>query len=193
MNRLSQGAVRKLKDGDGNYLWQPSFQLGQAATLAGHEVVEVPDMADIGAGAVAALFGDMAKTYLVVDRLGIRVLRDPYTNKPYVGFYTTKRVGGGVQKPGRHARPEDRRLSDHRTVGAGSRRPRLFQPDVTAVLLDKPGRSDTRKTAESHDQEDRNQGGPGRRARRHVQDLRARQGRRRQCRRTGSPTRTGST
>ena len=48
---------------------------------------------------IAALYGDMAETYLVVDRIGIRVLRVPYTNKPYVGFYTTKRVGGGVQNP----------------------------------------------------------------------------------------------
>lgn len=99
MNRLSQGSMRKLKDGDGNYLWQPSFQAGQAATLAGHAVVEVADMADIGANAVPVLFGDMASTYLVVDRVGVRVLRDPYTNKPYVSFYTTKRVGGGVQNP----------------------------------------------------------------------------------------------
>lgn len=99
MNRLSQGSVRKLKDGDGNYMWQPSFQLGQAATLAGHELVEVPDMADIAANATPVLFGDMAATYLVVDRVGIRVLRDPFTAKPYVSFYTTKRVGGGVQNP----------------------------------------------------------------------------------------------
>lgn len=99
MNRLTQGTVRKLKDGDGNYLWQPSFQAGQAATLAGYDVVEVADMADVGANNIAALFGDMAKTYLVVDRLGIRVLRDPYTSKPYVGFYSTRRVGGGVQNP----------------------------------------------------------------------------------------------
>jgi HK97 family phage major capsid protein len=52
-----------------------------------------------GANAVVALFGDMRATYLVVDRIGIRVLRDPYTNKPFVMFYTTKRVGGGVQNP----------------------------------------------------------------------------------------------
>lgn len=99
MNRLSQGSVRKLKDGDGNYLWQPSFAAGQAATLAGHDVVEVADMADIGANALPILFGDMAQTYLIVDRLGVRVLRDPYSSKPYVSFYTTKRVGGGVVNP----------------------------------------------------------------------------------------------
>jgi len=99
MNRLTQGAARKLKDGQGNYLWQPSYQLGQPATLAGERIVEVPDMPDIAADAIAALYGDMEETYLVVDRIGIRVLRDPFTNKPYVGFYTTKRVGGGVANP----------------------------------------------------------------------------------------------
>lgn len=99
MNRLTQGGVRKLKDGQGNYLWQPSFQLGQGATLAGHEVVELSDLPDVAAGNIAALFGDMAATYLVIDRAQVRVMRDPYTNKPYIGFYTTKRVGGGVQNP----------------------------------------------------------------------------------------------
>lgn len=99
MNRLTQGAARKLKDGQGNYLWQPSFQQGQPATLAGEPIVEVPDLPDIAANAIAALYGDMEETYLIVDRLGIRVLRDPFTNKPYVGFYTTKRTGGGVQNP----------------------------------------------------------------------------------------------
>jgi HK97 family phage major capsid protein len=99
MNRLTQGAMRKLKDGDGNYLWTPSYAAGQAATLAGYDVVEVADLADIGANNVPILFGDMAATYLVVDRLGVRVLRDNLTAKPYVKFYTTKRVGGGVQNP----------------------------------------------------------------------------------------------
>lgn len=99
MNRLTQGAVRKLKDGDGNYLWQPSFQAGQAATLAGYDVVEVADLGDIAANATPILFGDMAATYLVVDRLGVRILRDNLTAKPYVKFYTVKRVGGGVQNP----------------------------------------------------------------------------------------------
>lgn len=99
MNRLTQGTARKLKDGQGNYLWQPSFQQGQPATLAGEPIVELPDLPDVAANAVVALYGDMAATYLVVDRLGIRVIRDNLTNKPYVGFYTVKRVGGGVQNP----------------------------------------------------------------------------------------------
>lgn len=99
LNRLTQASVRKLKDGQGNYIWQPSFAQGQPASLAGEPVVEVPDMPAIAAGAISALYGDMARTYLVVDRIGIRVLRDPYTNKPFVHFYTTKRVGGGVDNP----------------------------------------------------------------------------------------------
>ncbi len=99
MNRATQGAIRKLKDGDGNYLWQPSFVAGQPATLAGYAVQEVAAMPNVAANAIAALFGDFAQTYTVYDRVGVRVLRDPYTNKPYVHFYTTKRVGGGVHNP----------------------------------------------------------------------------------------------
>ena len=98
-NRLTQGKMRKLKDGDGNYLWQPSFAAGQPATLGGEDVVEVPDLPDVAAGAIAALYGNMEATYLVVDRLGISVIRDELTNKPFVGFYTRKRVGGGVYNP----------------------------------------------------------------------------------------------
>lgn len=99
LNRSSLRAIRKLKDGQGNYLWQPSYVAGEPATLNGSPVVEMPDMPNIGAGNIAALYGDMEATYLVIDRVGIRVLRDPFTNKPFVHFYTTKRVGGGVHNP----------------------------------------------------------------------------------------------
>lgn len=99
LNRSSLGKVRKLKDGQNNYIWQPTFVAGQPSTLAGYPVVEVPGMPNMTTGLVSMLFGDMEKTYLVIDRIGIRILRDPFTNKPYVGFYTTKRVGGGVQNP----------------------------------------------------------------------------------------------
>lgn len=99
LNRSSLGAVRKLKDGQGNYIWQPTYVAGQPSTLLGRPVVDVPDMPNVGAGNIAALFGDMRETYLVIDRIGVRVLRDPYTNKPYVCFYVTKRVGGGVKNP----------------------------------------------------------------------------------------------
>ncbi len=98
-SRGAQAAARKLKDGQNNYLWQPSFAQGQPATIGGEPVVEIPDMPGVSAGNIAALYGDMQKTYLVVDRVGIRVLRDPFTNKPFVHFYTTKRVGGGVDNP----------------------------------------------------------------------------------------------
>lgn len=98
-NRASLAAIRKLKDGQNNYLWQPTYVAGQPSTLAGYSLVDMPDMPTIAASAVPLLFGDMARTYLIIDRIGVRVLRDPYTNKPYVSFYTTKRVGGGVQNP----------------------------------------------------------------------------------------------
>jgi len=97
MNRKTQGAVRKFKDADGNYLWQPGVAAGAKATLLGFELVEAENMPDIGAGTTPVAFGDFRRGYLVVDRTGVNVLRDPYTAKPYVLFYTTKRVGGGVQ------------------------------------------------------------------------------------------------
>jgi HK97 family phage major capsid protein len=99
LNRASLFKIRKLKDGQGNYLWQPTYVEGQPSNLAGYPVVEVPGMPAMTTGLVSILFGNMEKTYLVIDRLGTRVLRDPFTNKPYVHFYTTKRVGGGVQNP----------------------------------------------------------------------------------------------
>ncbi|RSV41526.1 phage major capsid protein [Sphingomonas sp. ABOLE] len=98
-NRSSLGAIRKLKDGQGNYIWQPTFVAGQPSTLAGYPVVDMPDMPNAAAGNNAMAFGDMRETYLVIDRIGFRVLRDPYTNKPYISFYCTKRVGGGVKNP----------------------------------------------------------------------------------------------
>jgi HK97 family phage major capsid protein len=97
MNRKTQAAVRKLKDADGNYLWQPPATAGGRASLMGFPLVEAEDMADIGSGAFPIAFGDFRRGYLVVDRQGVNVLRDPYSAKPYVLFYTTKRVGGGIQ------------------------------------------------------------------------------------------------
>lgn len=99
MNRTTMGEARKLKDGDGNYLWQPTFVAGQPSMLAGYPVTEMPGMPDIAVNALPVAFGDFRRGYLIVDRTGVRVLRDPFTNKPYVMFYTTKRVGGGVQNP----------------------------------------------------------------------------------------------
>jgi len=97
MNRTTQGEIRKFKDNDGNYLWQPGLAAGQPATLLNFPIAEAEDMPDIASGATAIAFGDFRRGYLVVDRLGVRTLRDPYTRKPYVLFYTTKRIGGGIQ------------------------------------------------------------------------------------------------
>jgi HK97 family phage major capsid protein len=97
MNRKTQAAIRKFKDTAGNYLWQPPAVAGGRATLMSFPVVESEDMPDIGANSYSVAFGDFRRGYLIVDRAGVRVLRDPYSAKPYVLFYTTKRVGGGVQ------------------------------------------------------------------------------------------------
>ncbi len=97
MNRSTQAEIRKIKDGDGNYIWRPGEQAGQGATLMTFPIAETEDMPDIDTDSLAIAFGDFQRGYLVVDRIGIRILRDPFSAKPYVLFYTTKRVGGGVQ------------------------------------------------------------------------------------------------
>jgi|SRR6188508_1556184 len=97
LNRKTQSAIRKIKDTTGNYLWQPSAAAGARATLMTFPVIEAEDMPDVSPGSFAAAFGDFYRGYLIVDRSGVTVLRDPYSAKPYVLFYTTKRVGGGVQ------------------------------------------------------------------------------------------------
>jgi len=94
MGNLTVAYVRKLKDSEGNYLWRPGLEAGQPSSLLGYGITENEDMPDIAADANAIAFGDFKRAYTIVDRIGTRVLRDPYTNKPYVGFYTTKRVGG---------------------------------------------------------------------------------------------------
>jgi HK97 family phage major capsid protein len=96
MNRKTLSAVRKLKDADGNYIWELSANTG-GSSLLGYPITEIEDMPDIATDAAAVAFGDFARGYLIVDRAGVRVLRDPYSAKPYVLFYVTKRVGGGVQ------------------------------------------------------------------------------------------------
>lgn len=97
MSRRTQSAIRKFKDVDGNYLWQPAIRPDGRATLMGFPVTEAEAMPDIATDSFSLAFGDFAAGYLIVDRVGVRVLRDPYSAKPYVLFYTTKRVGGGVQ------------------------------------------------------------------------------------------------
>lgn len=96
MNRKTVSAIRRLKDSTGAYIWQPGIG-GEASTLLGYPITEVEDMPDIAADAFAVAFGDFARFYLIVDRQGARVLRDPFSAKPFVLFYTTKRVGGGIQ------------------------------------------------------------------------------------------------
>ena len=97
MNRSTQAVIRKLKDTVGDYLWQPAIQAGAAPSLLGFPIAESEDMPAIGTDSLSLAFGDFGRGYLVVDRVGMRILRDPFTVKPYVLFYTTKRVGGGVQ------------------------------------------------------------------------------------------------
>ncbi|MCY1704492.1 phage major capsid protein [Pannonibacter sp. SL95] len=98
-NRLTYRAIRKLKDGDGNYLWQPSYQAGQPATLNGEPVRELSGLPNVAANAIPIVYGNMAEAYRIFDRTGVSVLRDAYTRKPYVLFYTTRRVGGGLWNP----------------------------------------------------------------------------------------------
>lgn len=97
INRHTAEAIRKLKDSSGNYLWSPGLSAGQPAMLLGYPVSEIEGMPNAGGGAFAVAFGDFKAGYLIVDRRGVQVLRDPFSAKPYVLFYTTKRVGGGVQ------------------------------------------------------------------------------------------------
>lgn len=78
------------------YLWQPSFQAGQPEMIAGYPVVRMEDMPALASNSYSMAFGNLGAAYQIVDRQGINVLRDPYTSKPFIKFYTRKRVGGGV-------------------------------------------------------------------------------------------------
>ena len=97
MNRATLKLTRKLKDSDGAYLWSPGIAAGQPASLLGYPVASFEDMPNATTtGAKAIAVGDMRAAYQIVDRAGIRVLRDPYVSKPFILFYTTKRTGGDV-------------------------------------------------------------------------------------------------
>ena len=96
MNSKTAGAVRKMKDSDGRFLWAESLAAGQPSRLMGYPVLIAEDMPDISAGADAIAFGDFGQGYTVAERPEIRVLRDPYSAKPHVLFYASKRVGGDV-------------------------------------------------------------------------------------------------
>ena len=96
MNSMTLAAMRKWKDGQGNYIWQPAMQNGQPGSIFGYGYVTNEDMPSAGASAIPVVFGNFQQAYIIFDRVGIRSLRDPYTNKPFVGFYTTKRVGSMI-------------------------------------------------------------------------------------------------
>lgn len=96
MNRGVVARVRKLKDGDGNYLWAPDFAARQGGLLLGYPIIEAEDMPALATNSLSIAFGDFREAYTIVDRVGIRLLRDPYTTKGFVKFYSTKRVGGGA-------------------------------------------------------------------------------------------------
>ncbi len=97
MNRFVQAEIRKFVDGQGRYLWEPSMQVGAPPTIFGKPIVTDDNMPNAGGGNIIMAYGDFRRGYLIVDRICVRVLRDPYTSKPNILFYTTKRVGGGVQ------------------------------------------------------------------------------------------------
>lgn len=88
--------MRKFKDTAGNYLWQPSLILGNPESFAAYPITRAEDMPALGDNGYSVAFGDFREGYQIVDRQGVRVLRDPYTSKPYIKFYTTRRTGAGV-------------------------------------------------------------------------------------------------
>ena len=98
MQRAAVQSVRLLKASNGQYLWQPGLALGAPDTLLGVPVLMAADMPTIAADALSVAVGDFKRGYQIVDRIGIRILRDPFTDKPFVKFYTTKRVGGDVRQ-----------------------------------------------------------------------------------------------
>ncbi len=97
-SRAVINVVRQFKDGDGRYIWAQGIGVDslQPSTLLGFPITEAEDMAALAADSFSMAFGDFREGYMIVDRQGIRTLRDPFTAKPYIQFYTTKRVGGDV-------------------------------------------------------------------------------------------------
>jgi HK97 family phage major capsid protein len=96
MNSKTAGQVRKLKDADGRFLWSDGLAAGEPARLMGYPVLVAEDMPDIASGATAIAFGDFAAGYTIAERPDLRILRDPFSAKPHVLFFATKRVGGDV-------------------------------------------------------------------------------------------------
>lgn len=96
MNASTLATIRKFKTTDGAFIWQAGLALGQPDTLLGYPVVEAEDMPDIAGNSLSIAFGNFKAGYLIAERTGTRILRDPYSNKPFVQFYATKRLGGCV-------------------------------------------------------------------------------------------------
>ncbi|MEQ9661832.1 MAG: phage major capsid protein [Parasphingopyxis sp.] len=96
MNAATLSAIRKFKTADGAFLWQPGLMAGQPDTLLGYPIVEADDMPDIDSDTYAIAFGNFRAGYLIAERAETAILRDPFSNKPFVHFYATKRVGGQV-------------------------------------------------------------------------------------------------
>ena len=96
MNSKTAGLVRKLKDADGRFLWSDGLAAGEPARLMGYPVLVAEDMPDVASNSYSVAFGDFAAGYTVAERPDLRVLRDPFSAKPHVLFYATKRVGGDV-------------------------------------------------------------------------------------------------
>ncbi|HYE29004.1 MAG TPA: phage major capsid protein [Allosphingosinicella sp.] len=96
MNSATAARIRKFKTDDGAFLWQPGLAAGQPDSLLGYPVVEAEDMPDVAADSFSIAFGNFRAGYLIAERTETQILRDPYTNKPFVHFYATKRVGGQV-------------------------------------------------------------------------------------------------
>jgi HK97 family phage major capsid protein len=96
MNSKTAGLVRKLKDADGRFMWSDGMAAGEPARLMGYPVLVAEDMPDADSDATPIAFGDFAAGYTVAERPDLRILRDPFSAKPHVLFYATKRVGGDV-------------------------------------------------------------------------------------------------
>lgn len=96
MNSTTLATIRKFKTADGAFIWTPGLVTGQPDTLLGYPVIESEDMPDIAANSTPIAFGNFKAGYLVAERSETNILRDPYSNKPYVNFYATKRLGGAV-------------------------------------------------------------------------------------------------
>lgn len=96
MNSSTASAIRKFKTADGAFLFQPSLQAGTPATLLGYPLIEADDMPDVAANSLSIAFGNFKAGYVIAERNATTILRDPFTHKPYVHFYATKRIGGQV-------------------------------------------------------------------------------------------------